>query len=361
MGRWSMRILVGLTLVGFSPSSLAGESFPVTGVKFPNDESEGRQPVVTEAWALDTKTRNYPGFGELVPFVLRSPHQQEAGSCLYMSLTGAAEFWLSVLQTDQSRLPDGPLDLSERFTMNLTGTKSNLAGVKNWKTDSIYLFNNFGASVLNTSYRFTKGWVKKSPAGRYIRANPQEPGAQYGTRYNWINESESLDYTSLVPLPKFEREVLFADPDSNQWNVAVMPHDIVDKIKSALLTRRAPVHVIYNHYGYWHAVLIVGFDDQADSKDCNFTVKFIDHMTKKGGNSRRLAEKVQTAMTQGGGCQRKGMLYVRDSIYADPSGPLYDYDLTANGDEFPFSRSIVLHEYDWVRYMANHVSQIYLQ
>jgi len=369
-----------LSLIVLTRPLLAAEMRSISGVKFPNEISEAGLPVVAQAWALDKKTRHFPGFADLLPYVLRSPHQQEAGSCLYMSLTGIAEFWLSFLNPGESREPEGPLDLSERYLMNLAGS----TGVPNWKTDSIYLFNKNRAAALNTDYRFTKGWVKKNARGNYVKAQPTEAGAEYGTRFNWINELNLTDASSLVALPRFEREVLFADPASDQWNVGVMPTDIIERIKTALVTRRAPVHVIYNHYGYWHAVMIVGFDDQADSKGCNFTVKFIESMAQKAADLRRqagsalspeererlikaaaraehISTKASDAFNKGGGCQPTGMFYVRDSIYTDSDGPVYDYDVTRSGDEHPYSRTIVLHEYEWVRYMANHATQIYLK
>ena len=85
------------------------------------------------------------GFDKLVPFVLPSPNQEGAGSCLYMATTGVAEWWLARLNPTLSRAPDGPLDLSERHLMNLAGGRGNeqedKADLPNWRTDSIYLFN----------------------------------------------------------------------------------------------------------------------------------------------------------------------------------------------------------------------------
>lgn len=370
--------LVAMPLCAFAEMPLRS----LMGVKFPNSAEEGDTPVVTTAWAPAGDVSQYPGYSELIPYVLRSPHQEEAGSCLYMSLTGVAEFFLARLNPNASRAPEGPLDLSERYLMNVAGVEESQNGVANWKTDSVFLLNNAGRLALNSDYRFTKGWVTTDAAGEYVKAAPQSKNAWYDTRYNWINEMNRA--TQFVSLPKFQRDVLFADPASDQWNVAVMPADIIERIKTALRTRQAPVHIIYNHYGYWHAVYIIGYDDEADSKNCGFTTKFMSHMEQKvidlraqaesakdqaerdrlnraADKAERISNKVNAAWKTGGGCSPKGMFYVRDSIYTDQGGPVYDYDLSITGDEYPYSKTIVMHEYDWIRYMANHATQIYLQ
>jgi hypothetical protein len=349
----------------------------VSGLKFPNDPSEGSSPVRTEAMTLTGEVASYPGFSELLQFAQRSPHQEEAGSCLYMSLTGAAEFlW------NQSH-PGRTVDLSERYLMNFSDREAVGSPVVNWKTDSAYLFNMAGKIPTNDGYRFTKGWAAVDGSGNYVKAPPLSPGAFYDTRYNWIDESSQADPATFITLPRFAREILFADPASDQWNVAVMPATIVETIKAKLHERRAPVHVIYNHFGYWHAVDILGYDDEGDTKNCAFVRKFMtfmearvleyrdkanqavdqderDRLNRIADKSERISLKVNKAFNEGG-CSAKGVFYVRDSIYSDTGAPLYDYDLTQTGDEGPYAKTIVLHEYEWVKYMANHATQIYLE
>lgn len=331
---------------------------PVYGEKYPNDAAEGSLPVGSSAWGLpdDVDEKALGGYTELIPYFLRSPNQLEAGSCLYMSLTGIAEFFLARRNPALSRAPDGPVDLSERYLMNIAGLDERTNGMTNWKTDSILLFNRAGKVARNADYRFAKGWAKKVN-GAYTRTAPNAAGAKYGTQVNWVNELRTVDQSKLVPLPTFDREVLFADPASDQWNVGVAPDDIAEKIKAAMLKRRAPVHVIYNHFGYWHAVDIVGFDDNADSMNCRFTRDFIAKMGRRQG-SARITAKAEAAFRRGGGCHPKGMFYVRDSIYQDTQAPQYDYDPTRTGEESRYTKTIVLHEYDWVRVLANHVTQI---
>lgn len=324
------------------------ERSTVQGVKYPNSPEEGQVAIVDSAEIL---TDNYKGFNELVPYATASPDQEDAGSCLYMSLTGVVEWWLARLNPNASRSHDGPIDLSERYSMNLAG--ANNGGVSNWKTDSIYMFNSSKQSVRNSAYRFTKGWFKTDANGRRVPTQANTRGAEYSTSYNWIDETSKIN-SGFVNLPTFKRDILFADPASNQWNVAVMPADIVSQVQKKLKERKAPVNVIYNHIGYWHAVYIVGFDDELES-DCPFVSRFQEYLK----DNTLYAKKFNNAYKAGGGCRGKGMFYVRDSIYTNADDP-YDYDKTKPGNEGAYSKTIVLREYEWLRYMANHAVQIYV-
>ena len=360
----------------------------VKGIKWPNQSDpnhpdfEGTLPIETFAIAPQDFTS---GYTSLLPYLMRSPDQDEAGSCLYMSLTGIAEWWLHRLNPHLSTEPDGAGDLSERYLMNLAGIEESGNGVANWKTDSIFLFNwNDHKSVLNKNYRFTKNWYKEDAEGNYSPAEPDSAGASFGTYFNWIDESKSIT-TGFIKLPSFERNVIFADPESDQWNVGTSPNDIVERVKQALTENKAPVHVIYNHFAYWHAVMIVGFDDERNSGNCDFvertrtymkeqppklrlqaekegiTLEEKDRLLKRALKLERTSQKLEAAYTTKGGCRKKGMFYIRDSIYADPEGPVYDYNTSIKGDEAFYSKTIILHEYDWLRYLSNHVTQIIVE
>lgn len=331
----------------------------VKGLKFPNDADEGEEAI--EQSVLTPKLgQTLQGFSELVPYVLRAPDQDDAGSCLYMSLTGIAEWWLARLNPGVSRLPDGPIDLSERHLMNLSN--SSKVKLHDWKTDSYEILNDAGAMAPNSAYRFTKGWYKVGVDGDYEPAKPNSKGAEYGTAYNWIDELNPK--LSRVNIPRFQREIIFADPESNQWNTGTMPTDIAERIKSALLRNKAPVQVIYNHFGYWHANFIVGFDDGADNANCHFVHGFLKIMKKKGltdARAREAYEKARAAYLRGGGCHSRGVFYVRDSIYGDPDGPMYRYDFSNPSEDTPYSKPIVMLEYDWIRYLGNHALQMTVQ
>jgi hypothetical protein len=350
----------------------------IQGLKFPNSRAEGTDPVA--ATVLSRPTNELKGFNELVPYVLAAPDQQDAGSCMYMSLTGIAEWWMARLNPQLSRQPDGPLDFSERYLMNLSGSQKN-DDIENWITDSIYFFNKAKGTVRNRDYRFTKGWYHETEDGDRSHAVRGGKNATYDEGYNWIDDTSKIVAGAKVKLPKFKREILFDDRDEDPWATGVMPEGIVEKIKDALVRKKAPVQIIYNHFGYWHANYVIGFDDETDNQDCRFVRDFMSYAEKRPGelleealrekdpdekeslfSRAKLAEEVSTstkeAFVRGGGCHPKGVFYVRDSIYPDAEGPVYDYDPKNVGEELPYTKKVVLLEYDWVRYMANHATQI---
>jgi hypothetical protein len=379
----SSKLLLGAILAFISATTLAfGASYPsdlrhVTGLKFPNSPVEGRLPV--EATVTTLAPGEMPsGYTELLPYVLYSPDQDEAGSCLYMTLTGVSEFYLARKNPRLSRAPEGPLDLSERHLMNVAGLEEGGNGTENWKTDSVYILNGLKGLMKNSDYRFTKGWYKVGADNEYEKASKDEKGAIYDTGYNWIDERPAK--APLVSLPHFNREVLFADPESDQWNTGVMPADIVERVKLALVEKKAPVQIIYNHFGYWHSNFIVGFDDEKSNDDCKFVRDFLVYMKNRPAELRKEAEAAKSQKEKAallakanraekayrktsstykkGGCEGKGVFYVRDSIYPDSKGPAYNYDPTnPEGGGF-YSKKLVLLEYEWVRYMGNHAIQI---
>jgi hypothetical protein len=349
----------------------------IWGAKLPNSPAEGEKAVYVAAPVPTTPPK---GFTDLLPYVISAPNQEDAGSCLYMSLTGIAEWWLARLHPEYSRKMNGPLDLSERFLMSSAGIEEDENGVKDWRTDTMLLFNHAKYSVTNSSYPFAKGWYRRNSQGEVEIADANTEGAEYGTSVNWA-EDPAISSAKHVNLPSFSRNIIFADPAHDQWNIGVMPTDIVEQVKEKLKKNRAPVHVIYNHYGYWHAVNIVGFDDDAASEGCQFVNKMPTYFDKEAADIRtqaeaatdqatrdrliqrserfsRMSNKVTTTMKDIGGCSGKGMFYVRDSLYDDPNGPEYDYDPTRSDDNGKWGKHYIMREYEWLRVVANHAVQI---
>ncbi len=350
------------------------------GVKYPEADELGREPVFN--FSLSAPLNALGGFNELLPYLLRSPDQQDAGSCLYMANTGVAEWWLARLSPEKSRDPNGPLDLSERYLMNVAGIEEAENGVQNWRTDTIYLFNSFGnRGILNSTYPFAMGWYKEDSEGQLVQSHQLEQGAQYGATYSWINELSTIQ-GGEVSLPSFQRDVLFKDPESNQWNVGIVSNDLVSEVKRLLNERKAPIQVIYNHFGYWHANLILGYDDGTKLEDCPMVQRSRRYFPSEIERLRRLLARtddpqkqetlrkriekfsktvrdLEGAYESQGGCRNEGVFYVRDSIYADKDGPIYDYDRSSEQENSPYAKRVVLLEYDWLVYLANHVTQIY--
>ncbi|EQC44335.1 hypothetical protein [Bacteriovorax sp. Seq25_V] len=321
------------------------------------------------------------GFNDLLPYIMPVPDQEDAGSCLYMSLTGTMEWWnnyLNDLTGDQRQ------DLSERYYMALMKESIGQSRISNWRTDNIERVNEYSKLALNKQYPYTKSYFKYNDDGDRIHTSKDDEKADYGTSYNWISYKKEVDAKfdhELVTLPKFNRDVIYADPNKNQWAVASAPKDIVSQIKHALVTNKAPVNVIYTHHGFWHAVIIVGFNDHAPTKGCPYTTGYAPFMNEKAQKyeeeaateedlkkknsllskarmARKKATTVQTLFEEQGGCAEKGVFYVRDSINPDESMPIYDYDLSQTGEESHLNPEVIFREYQWFETTGNHAYQI---
>tara|TARA_Y100000590_G_scaffold470758_1_gene669540 strand:- start:4314 stop:5438 length:1125 start_codon:yes stop_codon:yes gene_type:complete len=345
------------------------ESKLVEGIKYSQDKNES---VLTKA-LLPTNDSYLGGYNELLPYVVPAPYQDNAGSCLFMSHTGALEV---LMNQKKNRTRNTKLNLSERYFMNLQklGVGDDL--ISNWRTDTIYRLNKTGKTYLNKRFRFTKGWYK-TVNGKRVPAEAEEEGAFYGTKYNWITDLGSLSKTPKITLPKFKREVIFADPSENQWNVGTAPKDIATRIKNAIRKNKAPVVVIYNHVGFWHATLVVGFNDYASTEGCPFVSQYDEKMNKradeivkeadetedasikkkllrKAAKFRKRGNAVQTSFINDGGCKKSGVFYVRDSIYPNEEQPLYDFDLNNEGEEEHLNAPVILRSYAWAEQLSNH-------
>ncbi|MCO4795298.1 MAG: hypothetical protein KC493_16385 [Bacteriovoracaceae bacterium] len=346
----------------------------IEGYKFPNDQSEGTSAIKTKA-LLPTENSFKGGHNKLLKSVLPSIYQDNAGSCLFMSHTSAIE----VLYSENFKRN---YDFSERFFMNLS--KADIGGdrISNWRTDTVYRLNEAKKIQTNTEYPFVKGWYK-TVNGKRVKAREGENGAFYGVKYNWVIDNQQLNRPG-VKLPTLEREVLFKDKDENQWNVGQAPSDIVKRVKEAFQKRNAPIIVIYNHTGFWHAVTVVGYNDNASSASCPFVSSYKEKMDKRAEEirveaseqvdpkaKRKLLRKARKFNLRGqqvhdsyldnGGCKGKGVFYVRDSIYPNKEMALYDYDINKEGEEENLNAPIILREYEWLEQVANHAYQIYFE
>lgn len=318
------------------------------------------------------------GFNDLMKYVVPAPDQEDAGSCLYMSHTGVVEWWYNRLN---NLTGDNKIDFAERYYMSLKTEKTNQDKIENWRTDNIRRVNKSSIFFRNEDYRFTKGNFKKVN-GKRVVADASDEDASYGTAYNWINLTEEIPKNAtFYKLPNFKREVLYADADKDQWAVGRAPVDIVERIKKALHKRNAPVLVIYNHKGFWHANYIFGYNDNADTKGCPFTSSFLPRMKEKRDYWLEKADKTKSdswrakylgyaekVMKKGNavqkrfeevGCAKKGVFYVRDSIYGVETMPKYDYDFSKDGEEGHLNEPLIAREFAWVQTTLNHAIQIY--
>ncbi|MBF0364601.1 MAG: hypothetical protein HQK50_03465 [Oligoflexia bacterium] len=287
----------------------------------------------------------------LLEYVLPAPLQHQgsndnydyvnAGSCFFMAATGAMEILMNMDVAPENRQSDGLSDLSERWLM----TVPEVASRGNFIVNRILTFNDYAGGVLNKDYRYTKGGYNEY---------------NYSVRHNWVNELPGdWEKKILVKTPKIETKVIFMAAAPGAKNkVGVMSDRTIEKVKQHLVEKQGPVQVVYNESGVWHSVLIVGYDDNdtmdGEVKECPFTKKTIRSL----GFFHRW--KAKRAMARGGGCEEKGVFYVRESEYHenDPFyqklDKVYDYDLQREGEEAPYAAPFVKREYEWLKYLGNH-------
>ncbi len=345
-----------------------------------NKLSFQKQKIISTKALLPDQNSFKGGYNKLLPFVTPSPYQENAGSCLFMSHTGIIEILMGQLHRKK-------YDFSERYFMNLQKKKIGNESIRNWRTDTINRINTTKQIYHNKDYPFAKGYYKTKPGGGRTFSSPSEPNHYYGVKWNWIVDLERLSNNPTltpVPLPYFERDILFEDPEENQWNIGTAPKNIVKLVKRAIKKRNAPVKVIYNHHGYWHANIIVGYNDNANSYGCPFVSNFQskmderaseikeealllpegkkrDKLLRKARNFNKKGSKVQQEYLANGGCRNKGVFYVRDSIYPSEKQALYDYDPKKKGEEQHLNEPVILREYEWLERLANNVIQIYIK
>jgi hypothetical protein len=131
----------------------------------------------------------------------------------------------------------------------------------------------------------------------------------------------------------------------------------IERIKYQLRTRRAPVIVIYNHYLYWHADIVVGYDDSVYTGGCSMVESSMDYFDEQGAGS--YTTKIEAHMRDIGECSDYGIFYVRDSIYDGTSDEeMYTYD---DGFTERYSQRIIERSYNWVKYLGNHAYGIHRQ
>lgn len=319
------------------------------------------EPVVSLAIGLHAKPDVDQGtYGQsdetLIDYALASPNQFDAGSCLFMTTTGAMELLLHQHTGLEDVSYNGDTDLSERFLMAAYQDVSS-AQMRYWLTDTVYTYNHHGGSMLNRDYPFTAGYVRDTGSG-LVPCDSDDSGAYYSCSYNWFDQRPDGWQALMVETPAVERTVAYTDParsSSSQWNVGLMDDEDVEKIKYMLRTRRAPVVVIYNHYLYWHADMIVGYDDTVETDGCPMVDSSMEYFDDEGASG--YTQKIESHMDDIGDCTSQGIFYVRDSIYDGGSDELtYEY---SSGFSEKYSKRIIERTYNWVKYLGNHAYSIH--
>jgi hypothetical protein len=344
---------------GHAPDALPGVDGPVVSANLAlgslsrrlRDRAAGTHALGADAF--------FPVNLELLPFVLASPNQEDAGSCLFMATTGATEVLMSQHAPIEAVHNGGDTDLSERFLMNAADYVP-AGAIRYFLTDTIYTYNAFGGSLLDRDYPFAAGYVKETAGGNVVKAKPSDDGAYFSCSYSWFDELPEGWQNKLTPTPPVERTSIFVEPnrdDNSWWQVALMDDSTIEKIKYELRTKQAPVIIVYNHYLYWHADIIVGYDDNAPRNGCPMVESSIAEYKKKG--MTQYADAIEAHKAALGGCTNQGIFYVRDSIYP---GTAEEATYTYGGGysyQEKYSQRIIEREYDWVRYLSNHAFTVH--
>ncbi len=343
-----------------------GMKWPEAGPTLPGT---GTDPVVTASLELLDPPRTQVRDGEvwgsadedLLPLVLASPNQFDAGSCLFMANTGAMEVLLNQHTPPDNIEYDGDTDLSERFLMSAYD-HAPASLMPYFLTDLLYTYEALGGSLLSRDYHFCAGYVVETANGSVSPAKSTDENAYLSCSYNWFDMMPEDWQSMLVATPAADRTVIATDPkrdDNSRWRVALFDDDVVERIKYELRTKNAPVIVIYNHYLYWHANVVVGYDDTVASNGCPMVTDSIEYFEEKGAAS--YANAIRAHMDEQGGCSQNGIFYVRDSIYeGDSDEPDYDYSTAeVSIQKEKYSERLIKLDYNWVKYLGNHTYTVH--
>ncbi|MBS1954867.1 MAG: hypothetical protein JST89_11815 [Cyanobacteria bacterium SZAS-4] len=180
---------------------------------------------------------------QLKGYMLPSPDQLGAGSCLYMSATGIAEYLINKSKGIVNPQVGGATDLSEQWTINLSKTVQ----LGNNYTDAPELLARAGA--LPDSRMKFRAYASSS----------------------WMSEP-AIGGRGTEALPPFKKDVLFNGGGEGSQNAhgQMRPADL-ERIKKYLRENQSPVLFVYKPptANWWHANIITGYDDKTQS----FTVR----------------------------------------------------------------------------------------
>jgi C1A family cysteine protease len=230
-------------------------------------------------------------YADLLKYVQPAPDQGETNTCWFMASTGAMELLLN--KKDKIRNPKmgGKNDLSESFLI--------------WQKD-------FWDEETSTEH-FIEEVVIRFNHGEAVHTSAWPYNAYYadGTDSDEVwNKHPDFGNLPKVTVPKVKTKLLFSRGKKYATHV-LKPEDII-AVKEALVKYQSPVIINYNDDGYWHVVLIVGYDD------------------RKKGECYEIEEEE---------CGKKGLFYVRDS-----NGKRYEK-----------------RDYNWFLYMANAAAVVELK
>lgn len=192
-------------------------------------------PFIT--WSLHVTASDRPDhYNELLDYVQQSPDQGEAATCLFMANTGAIELLANKNAGIKNPEPYGKYDLSESFAR----WAKNQPGAKSFFDTPVHRFN--GGYGIHTSHWPFEAWTDGRINSSVWYRHPQ------------------MDTLPRTEVPAIETIKLFEYGD--RWATRVLKKEHIEQIKTSLWKYKSPILVNYNDEGYWHVILIVGYDDR---------------------------------------------------------------------------------------------------
>lgn len=173
-------------------------------------------------------------YTELLDYVQEAPDQAEVNTCLFMASTGAVELLANKFHGIKNPKPMGKFDLAESFTMFANGPED-----KTFFENPSLRYSN-GVAVHHKDWPF-EAWDNNS-----------------------INNDVWSKHPNFAKLPRIKVpgvETVKLFMYGNKWSTYVLDESHIEMIKEALVKYRSPILVNYNDQGFWHVILIVGYDD----------------------------------------------------------------------------------------------------
>lgn len=232
--------------------------------------------TIPSAWAR----RNLPErYIELLKYVQPAPDQGETNTCWFMASTGAMELLLNKKEKIRHPKVGGKYDLAESFLIWQPDYRDSEARPEHFIEEMVLRFNH-GEAVHNSYWPYT---AFNSDGTDNMDV--------------WARHAE-FPMLPRINVPAVKTKLLFAR--GKKWDTYVLQAEDVTTVKAALVRYKSPIIINYNDDGYWHVVLIVGYDD------------------------RRKGECYELEAAE---CNEKGLFYVRDSNGKRYDGRAYNWFL----------------------------------
>lgn len=194
-------------------------------------------------------------YTELLSYVQPAPDQGETNTCWFMASTGAMELLLNKKDKIQNPKVGGKNDLSESFLIWQDDYSDRQTHPKHFIEEVVTRFN-YGEAVHNSFW----------PFHAY-----NTDGTDNMTVWNKHPRFADLP---RMKVPMVKTKLLFAR--GRKYATYVLLPEDVQEVKETLVKTQSPVIINYNEDGYWHVILIVGYDDglkgecyEIEAEECN--------------------------------------------------------------------------------------------